>query len=180
LSPSPRRRQRFEVTDRFVVFISSAQQEFETFRKELKQTLDTERWANLLVMRGRLIENQRGHVVEAEIRRALDDSSVYVGIFGRRLRDWPVREFRYAKACGLPQLVYKYERGTRRRPSRGRISDVDRFLEREVKGNGIRLRGPYSSLERLPEIIMADLVILGVEMVRENADIRKRLCAGMP
>lgn len=163
-----------------MVFISSAQQEFESFREELKLTLDTERWANLLVMRGCRIENQRGPVVEAEIRRELDSSSVYVGIFGRQLREWPVREFRYARACGLPLLVYKYGRGTRRQRSRGRMRDVDRFLEREVKGNGIRVRGPYSSLERLPEIILADLVIVGAEMIRENADIRKRLCAGMP
>ena len=169
----------------FVIFISSAQQEFEDFRQELKQTIDTERWSNLTVMRARLIENQRGPVIQAEIRREIDAASVYIGIFGRQLRDWPVAEFRYAKVRGLPQLIYKYERrGRPGRPQkhrrRGRKSALDEFLESEAIADGIRVNGPYRKLQELPEIILADIAILVTEMVRENADIRKRLYTGIP
>lgn len=167
-----------------VVFISSAQQEFENFRQDLKDTINTEEWSNLNVMRARLIENQRGSVINAEIRRALDESSIYVGIFGRQLRDWPVAEFFYAKARGLPLLIYRYERrlrpGRPQRRKRGPMSAVDRFLKEEVIDAGIRVNGPYRNLENLLDIIPQDLANLVAEMVRENADIRKRLCTGMP
>lgn len=168
-----------------LVFISSAQQEFESFRQELKQTIDSEPWSKVIVMRGCLIENQRGPVVHDDIRRKLDVASIYVGIFGKQLRDWPVAEFRYAKVRGLPQLIYKYERGLRpgRPPKRRRTgprSRVDSFLKTEVEDVGIRIRGPYRDLKVLSDIIMKDLAILSVQMVRENADIRKRLYTGMP
>jgi len=167
-----------------VVFVSSAQQEFRKFRQDLKYAIDTEAWSGLNVMRARLIENQRGPIIASEIRKALDETSIYVGIFGRQLRDWPVAEFRYAKARGLPQLIYRYERrlrpGRPRICKRGRIGAVDRFLKEEVVSAGIRVNGPYRSLENLLEIIPEDLANLVSVMVRENADIRKMMCTGMP
>jgi len=60
------------------------------------------------------------------------------------------------------------------------MSAVDRFLKEEVIDAGIRVNGPYRNLENLLDIIPQDLANLVAEMVRENADIRKRLCTGMP
>jgi len=167
-----------------VVFISSAQQEFEEFRHQLKETIDTEEWSDVPGMRAILIEDQRGSVIPAAIRRALDEASIYVGIFGKQLRPWPVAEFAYAKARGLPMLVYKFERRSRpgrpRRHRRGRVSEVDRFLNDKAVDEGIRVNGPYRNLGDLPDIILQDLALLVVEMVRENADIRRRLYTGVP
>jgi hypothetical protein len=175
-----------EVDKPIVVFISSAQEEFEKFRLQLKETLNSEPWSNQNVIRAVLIESQRRTVIPNEIRDALDQSSIYVGIFGRQLRDWPVAEFKYARSCILPQLIYKYERPSRRgRPSRhrraGRRTEVERFLEREAYGPGIRVFGPYHNLDELQEeIIPGDIAITVAQMVGENADIRRRLYQSIP
>lgn len=95
-------------------------------------------------------------------------------------------EFAYARSCSLPQLIYKYERPWRRgRPSQqrraGRKTDVQKFLEREAYGPGIRVNGPYHNLDELQEaIVPADIAIIVAQMVRENADIRRRLYQGIP
>lgn len=168
-----------------VVFISSAQEEFEQFRQDLKETIDSEPWSNQGALEAVLIEDQRRPVIPNELRDKLDQSSIYVGIFGRKLRDWPRAEFDYAKSCSLPQLIYKYERPSRPgRPSRlrraGRKTNVQKFLEREAYGPGIRVNGPYHDLDELYTVIPADIAILAAEMVRENADIRRRLYQGIP
>jgi len=178
---------RLPKVEAFVVFISSAQQEFEKERKDLQRNINNEGWwSGLNLMEARLIEDQRGPVIQEDIRRGLDAASIYVGLFGKELRDWPVAEFRYAKARDLPQLIYRFERRSRpgRPPARragGPMSRVERFLKDEA--SGIRIRGlsqPYSNFDVLLEIVLIDLAIQVAEMVRENADIRKRFHTGMP
>jgi hypothetical protein len=170
----------------FIVFVSSAQQEFEKERKDLQRNINNEGWwSGLNLMEARLIENQRGPVIQDDVRRGLDAASIYVGLFGKELRDWPVAEFRYAKARDLPQLIYRFER--RSRPGRprarkagGPMSKVEGFLTTE--GSGIRIRGlpqPYRNWDVLLETILTDLAIQVAEMVRENTDIRKRFHTGM-
>jgi hypothetical protein len=132
-----------------------------------------------------LIENQRRPVIRNEIRDKLDEASIYVGIFGRQLRDWVKDEFDYAKSSSLPQLIYKYERpsGPGRPPERrrvGRKTAVQKFLEREAYGPGIRVNGPYHDLDILHTVIPADIAIVVAEMARENADIRRTLYQGIP
>jgi hypothetical protein len=168
-----------------VVFISSAQEEFEQFRLDLQETLNSEPWSNRRPLRGVLIENERRPVIRNEIRARLDESSIYVGIFGRQLRDWVKDEFDYAKSCSLPQLIYKYERpsGPGRPAERrrgGRPSAVQRFLEREAYHPGIRVNGPYHDLDELLTVIPADITVVVAEMTRENADIRRTLYQGIP
>lgn len=167
-----------------MVFISSAQEEFQDFRHQLKETIDTEEWSSVPVMRATLIEDQRGPVIPAAIRRALDEASIYVGIFGKQLRPWPAAEFAYAKTRGLPVLAYKFERRSRpgrpRKRRRGRVTVVDKFLKDKAMDEGIRVNGPYRNLAELPDVILQDLALLVVEMARENADIRRRLYTGIP
>jgi hypothetical protein len=175
-----------EPEQRIVVFISSAQHEFEHFRQQVRSVINNERWSTskLHVMRARLIENQRGPVIADEIRRGLDESSIYLGLFGNQLRDWPVAEYRYARARGLPQLIYKFQRRSRpgrpRRRSGGRISEVDRFLKEQVQSYGVRIRGPYRNLDDLLEDMLGDLATVISRMVSENAELRKTLYTGMP
>jgi len=170
-----------------VVFISSAQHEFERFRQQVRSVINGERWSTskLHVMRARLIENQRGPVIPDEIRRGLDASSIYLGVFGGQLRDWPVAEYRYARARGLPQLIYKFQHRSRpgrprRQRSGGRISGVDRFLREQVQAYGVRVRGPYRNLDDLLEDMLEDLATLITRMANENAELRKTLYTGMP
>lgn len=167
-----------------VVFISSAQEEFRQFRKDLQQTIESEPWSNQRPLQAVLIENQRRPVIPNEIRDRLDEASIYVGIFGRLMRDWPKAEFDYAKSCSLPQLIYRYVRRRPGRPSQrrrvGRRTDVEKFLERETYGPGIRVNGPYYDTDELLTVIPSDIAIIVAEMVRENADIRRRLYQGIP
>ena len=166
-----------QVEQPFAVFISSSQSEFRDFRKTLKIDIDEQRWSSLRPMRAILIENQRGAMIPTEIRKGIDQSSIYVGIFGKKWSDWTVAEFRYARIRGLPLLVYKFTRGTHGQA--GRKSRVDDFLNKEVKQVGIRLREPYRSLDRLGVEILGDLVIQSVEMVRESSDVRKLINTGL-
>ncbi len=56
----------------FTVFISSAQTEFSEFRKTLKTRIDNERLVDERIMRGVLIEDERGSVIAEDIRREID------------------------------------------------------------------------------------------------------------
>lgn len=168
-----------------VVFISSAQEEFEQFRLDLQETLNSEPWSNQKALRGVLIQNQNRDVIPNLIRDALDEASIYVGIFGRQLRAWVKDEFKYAKSCNLPQLIYVYEQpsGPGRPPRHrgaGRPSAVQTFLEDEAYGPGILVRGPYHDLDQLHTVIPADIAIVVAKMTRENADIRRTLYKGIP
>ena len=160
----------------FTVFISSRESEFREFRQDLKEAVNSERWADQRLMTGILIEDQRRPVVFAEIRRELDKSSVYIGIFGRQHSDWTVAEFKYAKSLGLPLMVYVFGGGgSRHRP--GRRSRVTRFMNEEVRPI-VKVREPYTKLDPLLDAIMSDLAVVACDMVREATDIRKRLNVG--
>jgi len=168
----------------FTVFISSAQSEFEEFRKTLKTRIDNERFVDERIMKGVLIEDERGPVIAEDIRREIDGCSIYLGIFGHQKSDWTIAEYREARARDLPVLIYQIKR--RRRPGRprkaerrGRKSDVQNFLDNEVKSLGIRVRGPYGSEERLEEAVMLDLAWEVSEMVREAALVRKTIHRGL-
>jgi len=158
------------------VFISSKESEFREFRQDLKEAINSERWAEQRLMTAILVEDQRRSVVFGEIRRELDKSSIYVGIFGNKWSDWTVAEFKYARSLGLPLMVYRFGKaGTRHRP--GRRSRVTRFMNDEVRPN-VKVREPYTKLDTLLDAIMSDLAVVTCDMVRESTDIRKRLNVG--
>jgi hypothetical protein len=168
----------------FTVFISSSQEEFETFRKNLKERVDNERFVDHQIMRGVLIEEGRGSNISEDIRKGIDGCSIYVGIFGRKKSEWTCAEYREAKARDLPILIYQFAK--RRRPgrpgrseTRGRKSMVQTFLDSEVKPLGIRVRGPYTNEEDLEEDILLDLAGEVTMMVTEAAAIRKTIHRGL-
>lgn len=167
-----------------LIFISSAQEEFEAFRQDLKQLIDHEEIGGQFITKAVLIENERGTVIQSEIRQALDEASIYVGVFGEKLRDWVKAEFEYAKSRGLPQLIYKYKkakgRGRPKPKPRGRKSKVDQYLEEQAKRSGIRINGPYRKTDPLLDLIPVDIANTIMKMVRENADIRRRINESIP
>ena len=164
----------------FSVFISSAQTEFQPLRRTLKTRIDNERFVDERIMRGILIEDERGPVIAEDVRREIDACSVYVGIFGRKKSDWTIAEYREARARDLPLLVYELKK--RRGPGRpgrverrGRRSEVQKFLEDEVKSQGIRIRGPFRSEEALEEEVILDLAWETSELVKEAGLVRKTI-----
>lgn len=168
----------------FTVFISSAQTEFQTLRRTLKTRIDNERFVDERIMRGILIEDERGDVIPEDIKREIDGCSIYVGVFGRQKSDWTIAEYREARARDLPALVYQIKRKRGRgRPRaverRGRKSDVQNFLDEEIKPQGIRIRGPYRSEEALEEAVMLDLAWQVSDSVKEAALVRKTIHRGL-
>jgi hypothetical protein len=168
----------------FTVFISSAQIEFEALRRTLKTRIDNERFVDERIMRGILIEDERGPVIAEDIKREIDGCSIYLGIFGAQKSDWTIAEYREARTRDLPMLVYQFKR--RRGPGRpgrverrGRKSDVQIFLDTEVKSQGIRIRGPYRSEEALEEDAMLDLASEISELVKEAGLVRKTIHRGL-
>jgi hypothetical protein len=162
------------------IFISSSQKEFEILRRELKTWIDSEEFkiSRTIPMEAILIERERGAVISEDIERALQDSHVYVGIFGRILSEWTVAEYREARRMGLPLLVYYVKKRKPGRPSRierrGRKSKVERFLEDEAKKFRIRIR-VYSKKEDIYSAVMNDLTYQIVKLVKEAIDVRKVL-----
>mgnify|MGYP001130175199 CR=1 FL=1 len=168
----------------FTIFISSSQKEFEKFRKNLKEAIDSERFIDQRIMRAVLIEEERGPAIPEDISREIEGCSIYVGIFGREKSEWTFAEYREARAKDLPLLIYQLKR--QRRPGkpkeqerRGRKSEVELFLDKEVKSLGIRVRGPYRTEVDLERSILNDLAGQVAEMVKESATIRKAIHKGL-
>lgn len=163
----------------FTVFISSSQKEFERLRGLLKEAIDGEefRVSGSRIMSGVLIEQERGDVIQEDIKKALENCSIYVGIFGRTFSEWTATEYLEARDKGLPLLIYHLKkrrpgRPSRRRP-RGRKSRVEKFLENEAKRFGVRVRGPYWREESLYDVIQKDLAYEIAELVKEATSIRR-------
>jgi hypothetical protein len=177
----PRSRTAPPAIARLSVFISSSQREFKRLRQELKENIDSEemRFSRREIMNAVLIENQRGAVISEDIKRHLDGCSIYVGIFGKKLSEWVVAELREARASGIPLLIYHLKRVTRRgRPTdrqRGRRSNVEAFLDEEVKRFGIRVRGPYRREENILDAILDDLACEIVELTMEATLVRRTI-----
>jgi hypothetical protein len=176
-----------EVISPFIVFVSSSITEFGKLRENLKKLIDAEKFAHSLCrpMKAVLIEHERGPVISENIKKALKNCSLYIGIFGYTYSEWTIAEYREARSMGLPLLIYhvKKRRG-RGRPSRmrrkGRKSKVEHFLESEVKKAGIRIRGPYWKEEELLDDILEDLAYEVVELVKEATSVRRLIHERLP
>lgn len=166
----------------FIVFICSSQTEFGKLRKILKDAINGEefRISGLRPMKAIVIEDERGPVIPEDIKNALQNCSIFIGIFGRIFSDWTVAEYREARSMGLPLLIYMYKK--RRKPGRpsrtrrrGRRSKVEQFLENDVKKFGIRIRGPYWKEEDVQDDVLEDLAYEMAELVKEATNVRKLL-----
>lgn len=164
----------------FVVFISSSQREFKDLRITLKEAINKEEFklSGTRIIKAELIEESRGDIIPEDIKKGLENCSIYIGIFGKIFSTWSVAEYLEARQSGLPLLIYYVKRQRRPgRPSmrrvRGRRSYVEQFLENEVGRFGIRIRGPYPKVEVLYDIILKDLAYEINELVKEATSIRR-------
>jgi hypothetical protein len=166
----------------FNVFISSYQREFETLRSDLKEKIDDVDLHDQQIMNAITIENEYGPVIMDRITAKLEESSIYVGIFGRQASEWAFAEFRAARSRQIPTLIYYYRRPLRRgRPRaqqrRGRPSMVLGFLRKEVRP-WIDIHGldrPYTSAAQLIADILDHLAMQTAQMVEEAARVRKAI-----
>lgn len=167
----------------FNVFISSHQREFEDLRSDLKDKIGEVDFHDQRIMKAVTIEDEYGPVNMDRITTRFEESSIYVGVFGRRTSEWTFAEFRAARARQIPILIYYYKRPLRRgRPQveqrRGRPSEVLRFLRREVRPWGIDIHGlnrPYTSAAQLMADILDHLAMQTAQMVDEAARVRKAI-----
>jgi hypothetical protein len=169
-----------------IVFISCSQKEFEEFRKHLKEAIDEEefRFSGSRMMKAELIEERRGDVIPEDIKKGLENCSIYVGIFGRVFSEWTKAEYLEARANGLPLLIYYVKKQIKpgrpsRQEARGRKSKVEQFLETEIKKFRVRVRGPYRKEEKLYDVILNDLAYEISELVREATSIRRTIHKGL-
>lgn len=164
-----------EPVEPFKIFISSSQKEFENLRNNLKAAIDEETLAYQRIFRAILVESKKGMNIQSDIDEGLNDSAIYIGIFGRVYSEITVEEFRKARSNMLPVLIYRFRKDRRIRSVVSGPSNVDDFLRKEVKQHGIRIRGPFFNETKLIEAVITDLVFQMVKMVKESASIRKTI-----
>ncbi len=166
----------------FGVFISSDQREFLTLRKRLEESIEEEEFHDQQIMKAVVVENEYGPVNMEKISEKIDESSIYVGIFGRQKSEWTFEEYRAARARDLPTLIYYYKKPSKRgRPrekeKRGRPSEVKEFLDSEVKPF-VNINGydkPYTSNAQITVDILNHLAMQTSRMVIEAANVRKTI-----
>lgn len=162
----------------FFVFISSSQDEFQTLRYRLRRAINQEKFIDHPIMKAVLIEDERGPVIKEEIKDKIEQSAVYIGIFGRVRSKWTIAEFNEAQQRGLPVLIYHFKRTTKKgRPSkkaRGPMSPAERYLENSVKPLSLKIRR-YRSEAGLISAVLNDLTFQAASLVNESALIRKTI-----
>jgi hypothetical protein len=174
----------------FHVFISSDSDEFGKLRQDLQAAIDSEYMYNGkrteeqeelvhqgVVMKGVRVEAESDESFDIAMKRWLNDSQIYVGIFGKDYSIPTTKEYGYACELGLPILVYYFTKD--RRSAKGCRSKVVNFLEKEVKPY-VRIRGNYSKIEikeegDLLDLILADLACKTTDLVREAISTRQLL-----
>lgn len=179
------------------MFVSSHTAEFETVRADLAGMISSieivnsrrvetagyylDRFHHKLMI-AEVVELDRGTTIGGDIKKALDRSQVYLGMFGREFSDPTVAEFHYARTRGLHTLVYYFTQpprigNTMYDPVRRTGDPVVEFLFNEVKSRGIRIRGNYSKIsvskqEQLEDEMFSDLASLMLDMASESAAVR--------
>ena len=164
------------VSNPIVVFISSSQDEFNSLRKRIKKALENEAFADYSLMKGLLIEDERGPVIKQKVKTHIDKSAIYLGIFGRVRSKWTIAEFWEARDRGIPLLIYHFKRVTRpgrpRQATGGPKSPAERFLRAHVRTLSIFVSTHHSEAGLLKKLLQ-DLAFQTTELVNENAQIRK-------
>lgn len=157
------------------VFISSDSEEFAPLRKRLQKCIDAEYMYNDArtyeedeeaefvhqgtIMRAIIIEKENEETFEERMKNGLDNSQIYVGIFGNDYSDPTCKEYEYARQIGLPLLVYYFTQPAR--TARGAHTSVVRFLNKNLKKQvpSIVIRGNYSKIEARQDTDLIDLIL---------------------
>lgn len=182
----------------FHVFISSDTDEFEKMRAELEDIINSVQLVNSKrvettgeerehffqqIMVAEVVETNRGTTIGGDVKKAIDRSQIYVGIFGEEFSKPTVAEFHYARSQGLLTQIYYFTQPPRLGKAqydvqKGIRDPVVEFLVNEVKSRDIRIRGNYRKVqlqtpEDLEDEVVTDLGCLMCEMLRESYAVRK-------
>lgn len=87
----------------FEVFLSSDQNEFSKIRKELSKVVCSIQFLTCTLLENRGAETT--NIVEASVK-AVRDSDIYVGIFGKEYSETVIKEYKEAVRCRKPCLTY--------------------------------------------------------------------------
>ena len=182
------------------VYISSDSVEFGPLRKHLQQCINAEYMYNKqrtneeeeaakfihqgVVMKGLLVEGTSGESFDQRMKKLLDVSHIYVGIFGNNYSDPTRREYNYACKLGLPLLVYYFTVPPQK--AKGTTSKVVQFLDKTVRSrNKLVIRGNYRKIEarkpnELIDIILSDLACTVADIAAEGITGRKMILESAP
>jgi hypothetical protein len=177
------------------IFISSAQEEFADLRYKLRDVFGEEYLYNErrtreeeelvhqgVVTQGYLVEKESDESFDLAMKRGIESSQMYVGIFGKRYSKPTVKEYHAARKLGLPLFVYYYTRP----PSVS--SDVQNrvveFLNKDVKPF-ITVRGNFRRLSLQDDNDLVDQVLMDVgaritDLVRESVAVRRMILEKTP
>ena len=179
----------------FFVFVSSDQDEFSELRNEVREAIDSEYLYNEkrttqkeeLVQQGNitkavLVERGSKESFDVAMKEGLDQSQIYVGIFGNRYSAITVKEYLTARSQGLPLLIYYFAEPPR--TASGLRTKTVQFLNKEVKPHVI-IRGNYNKVmfrrrEDLIDQILVDISRTMVDLVRESVSVRRLLLQEAP
>lgn len=164
-------------------------------RQRLKAVIDSEYMSNVLrtnereefhhqgvIMQGFLVERESDESYDVAMRRGIDVSQVYVGVFGKEYSKATVDEYREAREKGLPLLVYYFTEPPQK--AAGLHSKVIKFLEREVKP-AVKIRGNFSRVtmrerDELIDQVLVDLAARVADLARESVAVRRLILEKAP
>jgi hypothetical protein len=180
---------------RLRVFISSAEDEFADLRLSLRDALNSEYAFNMkrtddkaelvhqgLIAEGFLVERESDESFDTAMKRGIESSQIYVGIFGNQYSRTTVKEYHAARRRGLPLLIYYFAKPPRA-AIRTRTKVVD-LLETEVKSI-VKIRGNYRRVavrddSELIDLILSDVVARLTDLARESVAARKAMLESAP
>ena len=133
-------------------------------------------------MKAILVEKGSQETFEERMKAGLDDSQVYVGIFGNDYSPTTCKEYEYARGLGLPLLVYYFTEPAK--TAKGVQTKVVNFLRKDVRKELV-IRGNYRKIEartptELIDLVLADLACLVADNVREAVALRRMFARETP
>jgi hypothetical protein len=134
------------------------------------------------ITQGFVVEEESDQSFDLAMKRGINSSQFYVGIFGKINSEPTRKEYRAARRLGLPLLIYYYTEPPRI-ASRTHGSVVN-FLEKEVKPF-VKIGGNFRELrlrneDNLIDCILNDLTSRVTDLVRESVATRKLILEQAP
>jgi hypothetical protein len=159
------------VDNPIVVFVSSKQKEFQQLRDLLKTYLEGDDFLRKNMIKVELADRRHGERIRGDITQALNNTSIYVGLFGNKYSEITIGEYLEARRRGLPMVIF----GMVRRGRRDRL--VRDFLEDQVKKmDDCRLM----SIHFQPSKVVSAMYMISqgiadrvADLVQQNVGIRK-------
>lgn len=134
-----------------------------------------------VIMKAVVVERESDESFDLAMKKGIERSQVYVGIFGKDYSSPTQKEYHAARQRGLPIFVYYYTQPPH--TAKGLHTKVTRFLG-EIEPD-FRIRGNYRKIEarndtELVDLILSDLACKIVDLAREAVSFRRMLLEKAP